>query len=589
MKTVRSSVLYRIAALLFAVLFLLPILPRRYAPDAADAEAAVSESAVPALRSGGSGSGLVSEGEAYQYVLAELLKRRTKTDGEGRLCSEVSVRDYRLSEDYVRNQLCPLLFYSEAELFFLDTRGFSWTTSGGEVQSLIFHYADGVDAEIAATMLAEFRDLTAAIVAGADPSWSEWEKIAYVHDYIALHYGYDQRALSEETKDLAVYDAYRMLKEGIGVCQAYSLLTRYLLKRLGVACECVSCHELNHEWNLVKIGGSWYHVDVTWDDWDDKGLYGQVSHAYFLSSDAAFDDGGHHSNSGWSSPAPATNGKYDGFFSDVTTPFVFAPGAIYAINGDKLVKYDPDEEEFENLLTLNLEWTVSHGFFGLGGSRWNGFYAGLVYLNGKLYWNGSKKIYSYDPVTRESPLMIYEYRTSPGSKNLIFGLRAKTDDSAVRFTLSVMSDPNSGEITEKVYVAGGYIITWNVAGKSYETVCLPGETPHCDETLLALPSDVFDYTFLQWEGYPGGLPAATRDATYTAAFRMDRNDADLSALTLRDQYYLLRAARRTAPYADEGYPEAGDRLAELNALLSAFADRTDAVNAAFSAVLFGED
>ena len=359
MKTVRSSVLYRIAALLFAVLFLLPILPRRYAPDAADAETAVSESAVPALRSGGSGSGLVSEGEAYQYVLTELLKRRTKTDGEGRLCSEISVRDYRLSEDYVRNQLCPLLFYSEAELFFLDTRGFSWTTSGGEVQSLIFHYADGVDAEIAASMLAEFRDLTAAIVAGADPSWSEWEKIAYVHDYIALHYGYDQRALSEETKDLAVYDAYRMLKEGIGVCQAYSLLTRYLLKRLGVACECVSCHELNHEWNLVKIGGSWYHIDVTWDDWDDKGLYGQVSHAYFLSSDAAFDDGGHHSNSGWASPAPATNGKYDGFFSDVTTPFVFAPGAIYAINGDKLVKYDPDEEERRALAEQITEKSLS--------------------------------------------------------------------------------------------------------------------------------------------------------------------------------------------------------------------------------------
>ena len=33
MKTVRSSVLYRIAALLFAVLFLLPILPRQSAPE----------------------------------------------------------------------------------------------------------------------------------------------------------------------------------------------------------------------------------------------------------------------------------------------------------------------------------------------------------------------------------------------------------------------------------------------------------------------------------------------------------------------------------------------------------------------------
>ena len=578
MKTVPTSVVFRIAALLLAVLLLIPAVAHFPAPDISPAESAVSESAVPALQFGGSGSGLISESEAYRHVLSELLKRQTKADLEGKLYSEVSVKDFHLSEDFVRNQLCPLLFYSEAELFFLDTRGFSWTTGGDEVQSLIFHYSEGVDAEIAGTMLTDFRARTDAILEEVDPAWGEWEKIAYIHDYIALHYSYDH--------SLTIYDAYQLITKETGVCQAYSLLTRYLLKRLGVNCECVSCLELNHEWNIVKIGGSWYHIDVTWDDWDDKGLYGQVSHDYFLSSDSAFDDGGHHSDTGWSSPVRATNGKYDGVFSDVSTPFVFAPGAIYAINGDKLVKYDPATETFENLLTLNLAWSVSHGPFGLGGSRWNGFYAGLVYLNGKLYWNGNKKIYSYDPVTRETPLVIYEYKTSPGSKNLIFGMRAITDGSAIRFTLSIMSDPNSGEITEQVYVAGGYMITWNIAGKSYETVCLPGETPRCDETLLAIPSDVFDYSFLQWVGYPDGLPAATKNAAYTAAFRMDRNDVDLTEKALRVQYDLLRAAKRLLPYAGAGYSDASERIAELNDLLAAFAERVNAVNSAFSGVLF---
>ena len=573
MKTVNASVLRRTAALLLTLLLLIPLAAYFPAPAASPA-AETAEVEVPALQSGG-GSGLISESEEYQYLLSEFLKCSTRIS--------VKTNKFSLSQERV-HELFSVIYYSEAELFYMD-KGYSIVTENGEFVAILPGYLYAAS-EIPG-MRDEFHEKADEILAQADSSWSEWEKIAFVHDYIALHYGYDQRALAEETKNLAVYDAYRMLKEGIGVCQAYSLLTRYLLKKLGVGCECVSCHDLNHEWNIVKIGGSWYHMDVTWDDWDDKGLYGQVSHAYFLSSDSFFDAGGHHSDGGWSSPVRATNGKYDDFFSDVTTPFIFAPGAIYAINGNALVSYDPATEEFENLRALNLAWSVSHGFHGLGGGTWKGIYAGLVYINGKLYWNGNKEVYSYDPVTREEPLVIYSYKpTSPRDKNLIFGFRAEADERTIRFTLSLMSDPNGGEITETVYTAGGYVITWMIAGKEYRSVCLRGETPHCNETLLSLPSDVFDYTFLQWEGYTT-LPAATKDATYTAVFRMDRNDVDAAGGTLRDQYYLLRAARRMIPYAGSGYPEAEDRVSELNGLLAAFSERVDAVNAAFTGALFG--
>ena len=578
MKTVNGSVLRRVAALLLAVLLLIPLAAQFPAPTNA---AATAEVEVPALQSGGSGSELVSESEAYRYVLSELLKNKTKTvkdKGVDRVGAVVSVASFNLTSDYVTNQLIPVLFYSEAELFFIETTHYLQSSTDDVVQTLSFFYVDGVTEETVPAMRAEFLTLTDGILAQADPTWNEWEKIAFVHDYIALHYSYDY--------SLSIYDAYQLVTKETGVCQAYSLLTRYLLRGLGVGCECVSCRDLNHEWNVVKIGSSWYHMDVTWDDWDDKGLYGQVSHAYFLSSDSFFDAGGHHSDGGWSSPVRAPNGKYDDFFSDVSTPFVFAPEAIYAINGNTLVSYDPVTEEFENLRALDLAWSVSHGPFGIGGGTWKGIYAGLVYLNGKLYWNGNKKIYSYDPVTKEEPLVIYTYSPPPMSKKLIFGFRAETDGRTIRFTLSVMSDPNSGEITETVYTAGGYIITWNIAGKEYQSVCLPGETPHCNEALLNLPSDVFDYTFLQWAGYTT-LPAATKDATYTAVFRMDRNDVDAEGGTLRDQYYLLRAARRMIPYAGSGYSGAEDRVAELNGLLAAFADRVAAVNAAFTGTLFG--
>ena len=523
------------------------------------------EASVPALQSGSPESELITESDVYQYLLGEILKCKT----------EISVSEYNLNEEQI-GEVFAMLFYSEAELFFIDGHySFTRYAGSGIIQTIRPLYPDNVD-EIPA-MLAEFHEMTDAIIAEVDPTMSDWEKVAFVHDYVALHYDYDH--------DLEIYDAYAMLKTGIGVCQAYSLLTRYLLKELGIECECVSCKGLNHEWNIVKIGNSWYHMDVTWDDRDDKGFYGQVSHDYFLASDSFFDQGydddrNHHDTTGvgWVSPVRATNGKYDGFFADVTTPFIFTDDAIYAISDGSLVTYDPGTETFTVLRDLGLSWRES-GFLG---GTWTGTYAGLVYINGKLYWNGNKKVYSYDPITQAEPTVICTYN---GRSKLIFGMRASADDRTISFTLALMSDPNSGNVTEEVYTAGGYVITWVIGGTSYETTCLKGETPRY-EGALELPSNLFDYTFLGWDKT---IRQASADATYTARFRMDRNDVTLEGKTMREQYRMIRAAILLLPYANAGYAEASARAAELDAIASDYASRVSAANATFSGVLFGDE
>lgn len=562
MKTVSWSACKRIAALLFAVLLLLPLV----APFGTVAPAAeCQEASVPALQSSSPESELITESDVYQYLLGEILKCKT----------EISVSEYNLNEEQI-GEVFAMLFYSEAELFFIDGHySFTRYAGSGIIQTIRPLYPDNVD-EIPA-MLAEFHEMTDAIISEVDPTMSDWEKVAFVHDYVALHYDYDH--------DLEIYDAYAMLKTGIGVCQAYSLLTRYLLKELGIECECVSCKGLNHEWNIVKIGNSWYHMDVTWDDRDDKGFYGQVSHDYFLASDSFFDQGydddrNHHDTTGvgWVSPVRATNGKYDGFFADVTTPFIFTDDAIYAISDGNLVTYDPGTETFTVLRNLGLSWRES-GFLG---GTWTGTYAGLVYINGKLYWNGNKKVYSYDPVTQAEPTVICTYN---GRSKLIFGMRASADDRTISFTLALMSDPNSGNVTEEVYTAGGYVITWVIGGTSYETTCLKGETPRY-EGALELPSNLFDYTFLGWDKT---IRQASADATYTARFRMDRNDVTLEGKTMREQYRLIRAAILLLPYANAGYAEASARAAELDAIASDYASRVSAANATFSGVLFGDE
>ena len=587
MKTVSSSVLKRIAALLFAVLLLFPLVSP---VGTVGAKAETEEVFVPALQSSSPDSGLITESEAYQHFLAELLKCRAvaKTHVDTKtgvthyyICADVNVKNYNLSKNDV-DQIFQTLFYSEAELFFL-SGGYFYTLSNGVAQTVSSIYvelpAPATDEEVqqvretTTAQLAEFHELTNGILAKVDPKTSEWEKVVFIHDYLALNYDYDH--------DLLIYDAYGMLKNGIGVCQAYSLLTRYLLKKLGIECECVSCEELNHEWNIVKIGGSWYHMDVTWDDRDDKGFYGQVSHEFFLASDSYFDvgvseDRSHHSETGWVSPVRATNGNYDAVFSGVTTPFVYTTDGIYAICDGKLVTYDPETEQFTELFSLGLQW---HAFGGV----WQGTYAGLWYLNGKLYWNGEDSVYSYAPGSGAATgTRVDRYMSLSGT---VFGMRAYADESTVTFVLALMRDPNSGSVTEEVRTKGGYVITWNVAGESYETICLRGETPHFDGS-LELPSNLFDYAFVGWDKT---IRAANGNATYTAQFRMDRNETALDGKTLREQYRLIRAAILLLPYANAGYADANDRVAELNGISADYAARVEAVNATFSGALFGDE
>ena len=150
---------------------------------------------------------------------------------------------------------------------------------------------------------------------------------------------------------------------------------------------------------------------------------------------------------------------------------------------------------------------------------------------------------------------------------------------------ALMRDPNSGTVEEEVRSKGGYVITWQIAGKSYETVCLKDETPHYDGS-LELPSNLFDYTFLSWDHTPR---AASRDETYVARFRMERNDVTLEGKTLREQYRLIRAAILLLDCSSAGYAGASDRIAELDALAAAYAENVGTVNAAFSQVLFGAD
>lgn len=118
------------------------------------------------------------------------------------------------------------------------------------------------------------------ILLGITDSMSEFEKELYLHDALA------KRVMYVDTEN--AHNAYGALVKGKAVCDGYSEAFQYLLQRAGIqsfiaigsSYDPNTYEDVGHAWNIVRIDGEYYHVDVTWDD-QGKKLY----HAYFNLTD----------------------------------------------------------------------------------------------------------------------------------------------------------------------------------------------------------------------------------------------------------------------------------------------------------------
>lgn len=128
----------------------------------------------------------------------------------------------------------------------------------------------------------EFDERAEAVLEAARAQSSDYERLKYVHDWIVENTVY--------SKTGAVYEseADGPIVYGQALCEGYSKAFMYFAQSLGYPCICsVGTANLeNHMWNMVKIGGSWYNVDVTWDDPTNPNGAQTLRHDYFLINDA---------------------------------------------------------------------------------------------------------------------------------------------------------------------------------------------------------------------------------------------------------------------------------------------------------------
>lgn len=217
--------------------------------------------------------------------------------------------------------------------------------------------SDNITLEQYQAQLKEIDDKFAEVIDKIDSNMSDVEKALVVHDYICDNFAYDQ--------GLTKHDLYSFVSTGEGVCQAYMYAYDYILEKLGIECHPVMSNVINHTWNMVKLDGKYYQVDVTWDDFSSAELYGWASHEYFLITDDAISNTNHGSKAtdssnsdGWYlfyDDISATDSTYDSYsFKNTVLPYALVNGELYNIdNKGMFYKYDVDSNTTTNISSVS--------------------------------------------------------------------------------------------------------------------------------------------------------------------------------------------------------------------------------------------
>lgn len=97
------------------------------------------------------------------------------------------------------------------------------------------------------------------------PEMTEAEKIRTVHNWIVCNTTYD---IDYYNRDDSFNHVSNLLNNKTGVCQGYSVTFYIFMKQMGIPCTLImgNADNVSHAWNAVILDGSWYYVDVTWDD-----------------------------------------------------------------------------------------------------------------------------------------------------------------------------------------------------------------------------------------------------------------------------------------------------------------------------------
>ncbi len=185
----------------------------------------------------------------------------------------ISTKDYSKILGIVR---CEQLAF-----FYLENRTVGDYNSAAQTFEMDFQYKYSIrEVNI---MLRQTEEEAKKILALTDESMSDYEKLKIFHDYLVRNV---ESSVDSEHAD----SLYGALVEGRALCEGYAKAFSYLCNLAGIDNMIVTGFtEIDHMWNMVKLDGKWYHVDIGWDKPTEALLErcpDMVLYQYFLASDS---------------------------------------------------------------------------------------------------------------------------------------------------------------------------------------------------------------------------------------------------------------------------------------------------------------
>ena len=169
----------------------------------------------------------------------------------------------------------------------------TYMVGSDKAEECILKYSDGTvtdnlsdkkaDRNVIKTKKAKVEAKAKEIISKIDSKASDYEKELQIHDYLANNLKYDKAAEKQPMVNDTLkssFDIYGALIEKKAICEGYTKSFQYLCYLVGINANQVVGK--GHMWNVVKIGGEWYQVDLTWDDpIVNGGTIDIVTHDYF--------------------------------------------------------------------------------------------------------------------------------------------------------------------------------------------------------------------------------------------------------------------------------------------------------------------
>lgn len=375
-----------------------------------------------------------------KYLADELRKCNT----------DIDVRGYNISVNDIGAVFFSVVF-ENPDIFYVKSSGFE-TTSESESGILVsIRPVYLFDTSEIPEKKEQVENAADYIIKSVDASWSDIYKCRYLHDMVCQYVEYD---MDEHNNNPNLRTTYGALIDNKAVCDGYTMAYNYLLSKVGIEAHYVQSLKMLHAWSLVRIGGSYYHIDTTYDD-PSYDTLGSLRHDYCIVSDTGLKaDGVHHD---WICGLKASDKSLDSvWWRGIRTIIFTVDGYDYYMNqryGSSVygafMKRNIATGGEHVIERITSRWFVDEKKEAF----WEQAFCYLAFDGNYFYYNDSEGVYRHKPNSSSNFDVLYKKPES--LKNNIFGIAMKLDNNLY---ISIKDNPN---VADEIYYIDRNVLNQN--------------------------------------------------------------------------------------------------------------------------------